>query len=56
MRLFNISNVFPSWFLYSVDGKKYFECQPKYGSMVPIAAIEVGDFPREADDLDDEEI
>ncbi|XP_031626374.1 tubulin-folding cofactor B [Contarinia nasturtii] len=40
----------------SVDGTKYFECQEKYGSMVPIGAIEVGDFPREDDGLDDDEI
>lgn len=40
----------------SVDGQKYFTCQPKYGSMVPIMAIEVGDFPPEEDGLDDDEI
>lgn len=40
----------------TVDGHKYFECQMKYGSMVPIGAVEVGDFPRESDGLDDDEI
>lgn len=28
----------------------------KYGSIVPVAAVEVGDFPRENDGLDDDEI
>lgn len=43
-------------FLCSVDDQRYFTCQPKYGSMVPIAAVEIGDFPRESDGLDDDEI
>lgn len=48
---------FYSFFLWnSVDGQKYFTCQPKYGSMVPIMAVEVGDFPPEDDGLDDDEI
>lgn len=38
----------------SVNGKKYFECRPKYGSMVPLAAVTVGDFPAEEFDLDEE--
>lgn len=40
---------------FSVNGKRYFECPPKYGSMVPVNCIEIGDFPPE-DDLSDEEL
>lgn len=40
--------------LYSVDGKRYFECEPKYGSMVPVANITVGDYPPVDYDLDEE--
>lgn len=28
----------------------------KYGSMVPVGAVEIGDFPPESDGLDDEEL
>lgn len=30
-------------------------CLHRYGSMVPIAAVEIGDFPRESDGLDDDD-
>lgn len=43
-------------FVHSVDGRTYFSCKPKYGSMVPVMSIEIGDFPPENDGLDDEEI
>lgn len=35
-----------------VNGKRYFDCQPKYGSMVPVANVTIGDFPPE--NYDDE--
>lgn len=38
----------------SVNGRRYFECRPKYGSMVPLAAVTVGDYPVEEFDLDEE--
>lgn len=41
---------------HSVDGHQYFSCKPKYGSMVPIPAVEIGDFPPEDDGLEDDEI
>merc|ERR1712156_518960 len=38
----------------SVDGKRYFECEPKYGGIVRVANITVGDFPEEG--FSDDEI
>lgn len=38
----------------SVNGKRYFECPPKYGSMIPVMSVEVGDYPPEDYDLDEE--
>jgi len=38
----------------SVDGKRYFECQQKYGGFVRVANVTVGDFPEEG--FSDDEI
>ncbi|XP_053687667.1 tubulin-folding cofactor B [Sabethes cyaneus] len=36
------------------NGKRYFDCPPKYGSFVAVKSVEIGDFPPENYDLDDE--
>ena len=41
---------------FSVKGKRYFTCQPKYGGFVRPSHCEVGDFPEEDLGFSDDDI
>ena len=40
---------------FSVAGKKYFECEPKFGGFVRAKDVKTGDFPEEDLGLNDED-
>lgn len=51
-RIHRLSDKTIFFLCFSVNGKRYFDCQPKYGSMVPVTSVTIGDFPPE--NYDDE--